>query len=866
MDINYLLFLQELRIASGGIFDSFMLTLTTLGEAAITWGLLALCYWCIDKRTGQLMALNVSFGATLNQGIKNIFKVERPWVQDSRIVPVEKALSHAGGYSFPSGHTTRATAVWGSLGKALWKKREKMLAGFCTLVCLMVAFTRNYLGVHTLKDVLTALIMGFFLIFVLDFCLSWVEDGKNRDLMIGIAGCVVFLAFMLRVGCLGNAGAGVGILLGWIVEKRYINFETEGKLGKKVFRFFMGAFLLVFFYTVPVSILGCFVESKYAAFFANFLFAFILMAGYPYIFCKFETQMKEKEKIAGIVCAGMIIISFLGIGLVQNIVNKAEESVREESMENEPGQQENAEVSDEISEAVEENLDSSEVKIVAHRGYSSMFPENTMAAFMGACELGVDYIELDVQLTADGIPVVFHDTDMARITGQSGLVSDYTYEELVSLDAGSWFDADFAGEKIPNLQEALEYISAQNCMVYLELKDCGEVPGFEECVVEMVHTTGMQDRVMYASFNYEYLRKIKEIDAESEILYNTTLDKKTMIQEYPAEYYGLYLESATADLVETIHEAGGEVFVWTVTTPQEMVNLTDMGVDGIVTNYPGLAKVMIHEEYAFLAEQYVNSFTMPGLYEPWLPEGCENVVVQGFTKTPQYIFISAYSKMGENSILFVMNLSGKLINVVDLQFVAHTGGISYDSVHDYLWITGPEGRVYAISYGEVVSGTYAGDILVQFDAGLTNHNGSKVASFLTWFENELFVGSYVDGTNGVLKRYDLTDAAAPALVSEMQIPQRIQGITFWRDANADTVQMFLSQGYQTLDAGLLCFDYDTQITIYENPKVSYVLPEGAEQIQATTHGMYLLFESAALPYRETARRVNDQVYLIRIPE
>lgn len=875
MDINYLLFLQQIRQATGGIFDSLILALTTLGEASISWGLLALVYWCVDKRAGQLMALNVSFASTINQGLKNIFKIERPWVQDSRVVPVEKALSHAGGYSFPSGHTTRATAVWGALGKALWQKKEKILAGIGIAVCFLVAFTRNYLGVHTIKDVSVALILGFLLIFVLDSALSWCEKGQNRDLIVGAAGCLIFLALMLKVGCLSNAGAGVGILLGWIVERRYINFDTEGSFFEKLFRFLAGSFLLVFFYTAPNSMLGYFMAGKYAGFFSNFLFALVLMAGYPYLFSKCKEHNKLEKKIVLIALGVAVIISFIGAGLVNGKIEKtAAENAGNEVTEVESGTLiENA--ASEVTEAgnsteedgaLEEVVwPEAEVQVIAHRGYSSMFPENTMAAFEGACELGVDYIELDVQLSKDGVPVLFHDTDMKRLTGQEGLISDYTYEELQSFDVGSWFNASFAGEGIPTLQMALEYIGTQNCKVYLELKDCGQIPGFEESIVEVVRNTGMQDRIVYASFNYEYLKKIKELDSNSKILYNTTSDKKTILQEYPAEFYGLYLESATADLIDAVHDAGSKAFAWTVTTPEEMTNLIAMGIDGIVTNDPGRAKVVKYPEYSFLVEEYIHSFTMPGLYEPWLPERCENVVVQGFTKTPQYMFVSAYSKTGDTSILFVMNLQGKLVNIVDLQFEAHTGGISYDSVHNYLWVTGPDGMVYAISYDEVINGTYNGNILVQFDGGLVNHNGGKVASFLTWFENELYVGSYVDGANGKLNRYDLSDVNAPKLVSEVQIPQRIQGITFWRDVKSDSVTMYLSQGYQTLDAGLLCFDYLAETQIYENPKAFYVLPEGIEQIQATSHGMYLLFESAALPYRATARVVNDQVYLIKIP-
>lgn len=124
MDIQYLLFLQKIREICGGVMDSFLLKVTALGEQMVTFLLLAFIYWCVDKKAGQRMGLNVSLACTWNQFIKWKCKIERPWVRDERIVPVQGALAGAGGYSFPSGHTSRVTAVWGTLGAFFGKARS----------------------------------------------------------------------------------------------------------------------------------------------------------------------------------------------------------------------------------------------------------------------------------------------------------------------------------------------------------------------------------------------------------------------------------------------------------------------------------------------------------------------------------------------------------------------------------------------------------------------------------------------------------------------------------------------------------------------------------------------------------------------
>ena len=842
MDIQYLLFLQNIREMFGGVLDSFMLEATELGEQTITFLILAFIYWCVDKHAGVLMAFNVSIACTWNQFLKWKCRIDRPWVRDERIIPVQEAIAGAGGYSFPSGHTSRATAVWGAMGASLWKGRKRALSVVCWGILAVIAFSRNYLGVHTPQDVLAALAIGILLIFFLEKVLCWVENGRNRDILVAVVGCLLCFCPMLLAGCLSNAGAGMGFFIGWVLERRFVRFETEGTRTHKCVRFVVGGTGIVFILTVLLSALRMAVGSKYAGFFTSFTLAVFIIAVYPFFFSN-----KARYK-AGIVMLAILLAGILGFsawkGQVQKEVEKEAQGIEQQEVQGE--------------------YSSNMPEVVAHRGYSSVFPENTLASFAGAMDIGADYIELDVQLSKDRQVVVFHDNDLKRITGVKGAVSDYTLEELSALDAGSWFSPSFAGERIPTLKEALELIGTSECKVYLELKDIGEAEGFEEAVLEVVQQCNMKDKCVFASFRYNYLKHFKELDSDLQTLYNTYSGKTTLSEEFPADYYGLYTESVRPDTVSAIHMAGRKAFVWTVNTPEGMQNVQAMGVDGIVTNYPGVAKVIRQAEYCYLAQNFEGSVPMPGLYGADVPAECEDMVVQGLTQAGNRLVVSAYSRSGErNSILYIMGINGELQKMVDLGFKAHTGGIAYDEEHDLLWVTGPSGKVYAVSWSDILGDTYQGEIQVSFDAGLVNQNESKVASFLTLSEEELFVGSYVKGASGVLNRYNLSDIQNPQLISSVTIPEEIQGITFKRDVLAGERYMLLSQSCETEDSHLLEFLYDDQRTEYIEPAKAHTLPEGAEQIQMTARGMYILFESASRPYRDTARIPNDQIYLIR---
>lgn len=843
--MSYLLFLQHLREMCGGIFDNLMLQITSLADAFPTFLLLSFIYWCADKEMGLYMAGNVGLSCTFSQYFKWLFRIERPWILDARIKPVQAALAGAGGYSFPSGHTVRSSATWGAMG-TYSRKRNKHLWRIGWLIVLLVAFSRNYLGVHTFWDILGGLALSILAMFLMARALRWSEGGKNRDIVICFVGCIACFLPMLQAGCLSNAGAAFGMWCGWFLEKRFIRFGPCRSWKEKVIRFTVGAFGVLFIQTAFRDFLNLWMLSKYSGFFMMFAQMLFIVALYPFLFSRFSSLNKKRCSlgILGIVVV-LVLMGAMAAGKIRG----------------------NADIESE-GETVAEASNLASPVVIAHRGYSSQFPENTLISFEGAVDIGADMIELDVQLSKDGAIMVYHDGNLSRL-GLSGSVADYSYEELCAIDVGSAFGGEYAGERMPTLPEVLELIKDTDLGIYLELKDIGEVQGFEETVLAAVDSYAMTDRCVFASFNYQYLQHLKELNPQAYTLYNISVYDATLPYQFEAEYYGLNVRSITQEVVDAIHSCGRKAYVWTVDKPGDVAAMRVMGVDGIVTNCPGIAKVTVEPQYSFLAEQYAESFALPGLYGHALPEECADAVVQGMTYADGYILISAYRKSGSNSLLYVLDSAGKWLTTVDIGFSAHTGGIAYDNAHDLLWVTAASGSVCALNWaqvkecfgvggkGDIVSGPEA---LYSFDAELTNHNGSKVVSFLDVVNGKLYVGSYVIGSEGLLRGYDITDPADPKLVTEQRLPEKIQGMTVIAGKKGD--YLLLSQSAQTDDSTLLVFSYDEQAEAYTEAIQSYVLPEGTEQLEALEDRVMILFESAARPYQETARIRNDQVYVV----
>ncbi len=232
---------------------------------------------------------------------------------------------------------------------------------------------------------------------------------------------------------------------------------------------------------------------------------------------------------------------------------------------------------------------------IAHRGASGQAPENTLAAFSKALEIGADAIELDLHRTRDGHLVVIHNGIVDRTTGNRGIVADMSLKELKSLDAGFQFHPDFSDQQIPTFQEVIELVKGK-AKICAELK----VKGLEEDVVQTIEQNNIKDEIIVISFLHQSLNKVKQLDAQISTGMLVGIKKVTRApllvrkaREISADVVMLPWSFTTAELVEGVHKEGLFITVWTVDEPSEMNRLIKIGVDGIATNYPERLKEVL---------------------------------------------------------------------------------------------------------------------------------------------------------------------------------------------------------------------------------------------------------------------------------
>lgn len=217
----------------------------------------------------------------------------------------------------------------------------------------------------------------------------------------------------------------------------------------------------------------------------------------------------------------------------------------------------------------------------AHRGASHYYPENTMLSFRHGLEMDANGIETDVQITKDGVLVLFHDDTMDRVTGKTGCVADYTYAELLTFDVHK----DNLTAKIPTFEEFLLEFGKYDLTFAIELK----VKGIEKQVADMIYKCGVKDKVIITSFIYDAILEMKNCAPDLRRGYLVfQLDEKTRKEIETLDLYEICPngKALSKEEVQEYHDKGYGVRAWNMTDEQIMAETVEKGVDGMTVNFP----------------------------------------------------------------------------------------------------------------------------------------------------------------------------------------------------------------------------------------------------------------------------------------
>ena len=313
MDINILLALQDFRNGAGAFLAGFFSKMTWLGELNTALIIMALLYWCVSKDFGAYLLMGWSGNRLVNGMLKVTVCAYRPWIRDARVVPYGDSITTATGYSFPSGHTMNAATVYG--GGAVRKDLPRVLRIVLGLLVLLVAFSRNYLGVHTPQDVLVGAAAGILVMWLTVKLMEWVKIHPEKDLLVVCIGVGLAIAVAIyaavkpypvdkdAAGKVLVEGAkmandtfkGVGwcaaFLTGWILERRFVQFSTDISMVKRFTRLLSYyAVSLIFVPAVknwisgaPGTFVSCYLQMLYVAFI------------FPWILKRFEKTDSEQS-------------------------------------------------------------------------------------------------------------------------------------------------------------------------------------------------------------------------------------------------------------------------------------------------------------------------------------------------------------------------------------------------------------------------------------------------------------------------------------------------------------------------------------------------------------------------------------------
>lgn len=235
-------------------------------------------------------------------------------------------------------------------------------------------------------------------------------------------------------------------------------------------------------------------------------------------------------------------------------------------------------------------------RVIGHRGAAGYAPENTIESIHVAADLGIEWVELDVKITKDQVPIIFHDETLERTTGTNALIAQTTYDEIKELDCGSWYGESFIGVKIPSLEEAIEAMIDRNLGFDMEIKPC---PGREketaEAALDILSSIwDDHDKLLISSFQHVSLETAMDMAYDWHrglILPEEWPENIEEIADY-LQLAGIIFDGNTAnrDQVENIIDINKLAIAYTINDPHKAKHLQSWGVDGFCSDTPDLIK------------------------------------------------------------------------------------------------------------------------------------------------------------------------------------------------------------------------------------------------------------------------------------
>ncbi|SIR23579.1 glycerophosphoryl diester phosphodiesterase [Peribacillus simplex] len=230
------------------------------------------------------------------------------------------------------------------------------------------------------------------------------------------------------------------------------------------------------------------------------------------------------------------------------------------------------------------------ILIFAHRGSKGTHPENTMAAFQKAAEIGADGIEFDVHLSSDGELVIIHDETLDRTTTLTGYVKEHSAQRLKTADAGSKFSKEFLGERIPFLIDVFDWAKGNALWMNIEIKtDKLAYEGIEQKIIDLIRQYQMEKRVILSSFNHQSIEKVKMLapDLERALLFEGVPENyEEILRDKKEAGFHPDKNSLTPEVNEKAKKLGYKIRPWVANDEADIVKLAELGVDVIMTDFP----------------------------------------------------------------------------------------------------------------------------------------------------------------------------------------------------------------------------------------------------------------------------------------